>query len=68
MAILITLRSKPLYDTARIDMNQALLVIYLARHGETEWSISGQHTALTHLPLNITGATRRRQLGGGFAE
>ena len=32
-------------------MSEALPVIYLARHGETAWSLSGQHTGLTDLPL-----------------
>lgn len=38
-------------------------VIYLARHGETAWSISGQHTGLTDLPLTERGASDARQLG-----
>ena len=32
-------------------MAETLPVVYLARHGETEWTVSGQHTGLTDLPL-----------------
>src|ERR1700746_68443 len=39
-----------------------LPVIYVARHGETAWTISGQHTGLTDLPLTEAGEQNARQL------
>jgi broad specificity phosphatase PhoE len=37
--------------------------VYLARHGETAWSISGQHTGRTDLPLTERGVRQARALG-----
>jgi len=37
--------------------------VYLARHGETAWSLSGQHTGLTDLPLTPRGEVAARALG-----
>src|SRR5947207_4662596 len=44
-------------------MSEMLAAIYLARHGETAWSLSGQHTGLTDLPLTERGERNARQLG-----
>jgi len=43
--------------------NEELRVIYLARHGETAWSRTGQHTGLTDLPLTEQGERNARRLG-----
>ncbi len=49
-------------------MSESLPIVYLARHGETAWSISGQHTGRTDLPLTpqgeINAASLRERLEG----
>ena len=44
-------------------MNSPSQQIYLARHGETAWSLSGQHTGSTDLPLTPRGEENARRLG-----
>ena len=40
-----------------------LQIVYLARHGETAWSRSGQHTGRTDLPLTANGRRNAELLG-----
>ena len=44
-------------------MTDALPLFYLARHGETAWTLSGQHTGRTDLPLTENGENQARALG-----
>jgi broad specificity phosphatase PhoE len=43
-------------------MNQVFPIVYLARHGETAWTLSGQYTGLTDLPLTERGERNARRL------
>src|SRR5579872_7187027 len=43
-------------------MSEVLPEIYLARHGETAWTISHQHTGRTDIPLTERGERNARSL------
>ncbi|MBN9137018.1 histidine phosphatase family protein [Phyllobacterium sp.] len=45
-------------------MSNAYPEIYLVRHGQTEWSLSGQHTGRTDVPLTAAGEAAARTLAG----
>ena len=49
-------------------MSEPLPVVYLARHGETAWTLSGQHTGRTDLPLTERGEQQARALGARLRE
>src|SRR5215831_18547759 len=48
-------------------MSEALPVVVLARHGETAWSLSGQHTGRSDLPLTERGERNALRLGERLA-
>lgn len=46
--------------------NPIPLHLYLIRHGETEWTFSGQHTGRTDIPLTALGEDEVREWGTRF--
>ena len=41
--------------------------VYLARHGETEWALSGRHTGRTDIPLTPKGEADAAKIGTRLA-
>ena len=49
-------------------MSETLPMVYVARHGETAWSLSGQYTGRTDLPLTERGERTAARLGERLKE
>jgi probable phosphoglycerate mutase len=47
-----------------VSVSKKLPRLFLARHGDTEWTDSRRKTGRTDLPLNERGEERARQIGG----
>lgn len=59
---------EPLPETrGQKAMDNQLPVVYLARHGETAWTLAGRHTSFTDLPLTSRGECNARGLGERLA-
>jgi broad specificity phosphatase PhoE len=50
-----------------VSSHAPLPTIYLARHAETAWSLTGQHTGLTDIPLTPRGEHHAALLGKRLA-
>lgn len=46
-----------------INSRRTPLRLHLVRHGETEWSLSGQYTGSTDIPLTAHGEDEAREVG-----
>lgn len=41
--------------------------VYLIRHGQTPWTITGQHTSVTDIPLTVDGEEEAKAIGAALA-
>jgi broad specificity phosphatase PhoE len=58
--------SKTLNEPIKVEKAQTVVnpgLLWLVRHGETDWSLSGQHTGTTDLPLTVAGDRQAKEIG-----
>ncbi len=51
-----------------IAHERAIQQVYLIRHGETEWSLSGRHTGSSDIPLTAHGEDEARALASSLRQ
>ena len=49
------------------DAHDPLLRLFVIRHGETEWALTGQHTGISEIPLTAHGEDEARALRPALA-
>src|SRR5258705_13563433 len=61
----ITTRHKTVWGTSstRLKCCADRLIVYLVRHGETDWTASGRHNGRSEVPLNANGRSQAHLLG-----
>src|SRR6476619_3540215 len=58
----------PLDGPRRSEVEVGMGEVLVVRHGQTEWSRSGQHTSVTDLPLLPEGEEQARRLRTALAD
>ena len=50
------------------DPQHSPLQLFIVRHGETEWALTGQHTGVSEIPLTAHGEDEARALAPAFRD